>query len=236
MALYMMQLEIVPRRLIEWSHQTGITAVDRGYLVHSAMRIVFGDSAPQPFALFGNADNPFLKVLGYGPTGIEALRAAVSLAEPVLVEAFPVERMLGKTMPALFATGSRFAFQVECCPITRNSRDGKIREKDAFLAACDAAPEGGVERASVYSGWVGAEVARDGAAELLECSMKGFRMFTPVRRKGKGNMARSIGQRPRARLDGVLRVGDPGAFAALLARGLGRHRAFGLGMLLLRPV
>jgi CRISPR system Cascade subunit CasE len=30
-------------------------------------------------------------------------------------------------------------------------------------------------------------------------------------------------------------VADPAAFAQLLARGVGRHRAFGLGMLLLRP-
>jgi len=30
-------------------------------------------------------------------------------------------------------------------------------------------------------------------------------------------------------------VRDPTGFAALLARGVGRHRAFGFGMLLLRP-
>lgn len=128
------------------------------------------------------------------------------------------------------------AFQVECCPVTRNGKDGKVREKNAFLAACDAAPQGGVDRGQVYTAWTGAEIARDGAAELLECSMKGFQLFTPVRRKGKDNLPRSIGQRPRARMDGVLRVADAGAFAALLARGVGRHRAFGLGMMLLRPV
>jgi len=34
---------------------------------------------------------------------------------------------------------------------------------------------------------------------------------------------------------GVLQVRDSAAFAALLARGIGRHRAFGFGMLLLKP-
>jgi CRISPR system Cascade subunit CasE len=36
-------------------------------------------------------------------------------------------------------------------------------------------------------------------------------------------------------LRGELTVADPDAFSALLARGVGRHRAFGYGMLLLRP-
>ena len=34
---------------------------------------------------------------------------------------------------------------------------------------------------------------------------------------------------------GALTVTDPDAFAALLARGVGRHRAYGYGMILLRP-
>ena len=36
-------------------------------------------------------------------------------------------------------------------------------------------------------------------------------------------------------MSGTLRVTDPAAFAAGLARGIGRHRAFGFGMLLLAP-
>ena len=34
---------------------------------------------------------------------------------------------------------------------------------------------------------------------------------------------------------GNLIVSDPAAFAQLLTRGIGRHRAYGFGMLLLRP-
>ena len=43
------------------------------------------------------------------------------------------------------------------------------------------------------------------------------------------------GGSPDATLQGTLAVVDSGAFQALLARGVGRHRAFGFGMLLLRP-
>jgi CRISPR system Cascade subunit CasE len=42
-------------------------------------------------------------------------------------------------------------------------------------------------------------------------------------------------ERPDAVFEGRLAVADPDAFRARLARGVGRHRAFGFGMLLLRP-
>jgi CRISPR system Cascade subunit CasE len=42
--------------------------------------------------------------------------------------------------------------------------------------------------------------------------------------------------RPQALVKGVLNIADSDAFNRLLARGIGRHRAFGYGMLLLRPV
>ncbi|MEE8524028.1 MAG: type I-E CRISPR-associated protein Cas6/Cse3/CasE [Thermoanaerobaculia bacterium] len=45
----------------------------------------------------------------------------------------------------------------------------------------------------------------------------------------------AVPERPDALLTGTLEVTDPDAFATLLARGVGRHRAFGFGMLLLRP-
>lgn len=237
MALYMIQLEIEPRAIFAWARQTGISSQDRGYLVHNAMRVVFGDAAPQPFAVFGNPHNPLLKVLGYAGSSAHVLCDSLGLAEPILAETFAVSRIKDNPMPGRFESGKVLAFRTECCPVTRNTTpEGRVREKDAFLAACDGRPEGGVERGSVYAAWVGAELGRDGAAELVECAMRGFRLFTPVRRKGQGAQARGIGQRPRAVMDGVMRIGDPEAFSRLLTRGLGRHRAFGLGMLLLRPV
>ena len=42
-------------------------------------------------------------------------------------------------------------------------------------------------------------------------------------------------RRPDVTFRGTLQVTDPDRFHALLARGVGRHRAFGFGMLLLRP-
>ncbi|WP_415519069.1 MAG: type I-E CRISPR-associated protein Cas6/Cse3/CasE [Desulfovibrio aminophilus] len=236
MTLHMLELELEPRPLYEWARQIGLTTEDRGYLTHSAMRAAFGRAAPQPFALFGNARNPKIKVLGYAEGGREALLPGLALAEPVLAEIFPEGAIREKVMPPEFPAGAELGFRVECCPVTRCSMPGgKTREKDAFLAACDARPEGGVDRAAVYVAWLAADLARNGAAEMVDGAMQGFRLFTPVRR-GDGKGAKGIGRRPRAALTGVLRVRTPDAFSSLLARGVGRHRAFGLGMLLLRPV
>ena len=40
---------------------------------------------------------------------------------------------------------------------------------------------------------------------------------------------------PDAVMRGILTITDAAAFSNLLARGVGRHRAYGYGMLLLRP-
>jgi CRISPR system Cascade subunit CasE len=40
--------------------------------------------------------------------------------------------------------------------------------------------------------------------------------------------------RPEATFHGTFEIQDPTQFAAMLARGVGRHRAYGYGMVLLR--
>ena len=40
---------------------------------------------------------------------------------------------------------------------------------------------------------------------------------------------------PDATIHGTLRVSDPDRFAEALRRGVGRHRTYGYGMVLLRP-
>jgi CRISPR system Cascade subunit CasE len=53
-------------------------------------------------------------------------------------------------------------------------------------------------------------------------------------RRDKSRRLRSV-EGPDASFSGVLVVEDPEKFAGLLAHGVGRHAAFGYGMLLLRP-
>ena len=90
-------------------------------------------------------------------------------------------------------------------------------------------------REQVYHDWLIRKL--DGAAEVETCRLDRFRLvrlFRRGRRTGKGR-ARKAPQLPEAVLKGRLKVLDSEAFSHLVARGIGRHRAFGFGMLLLRP-
>ena len=112
-----------------------------------------------------------------------------------------------------------------------------------FLAAAKSRPDEKLDRGMIYADWLARALAK-GGAELAPRTMRlvavrrtrllrrgapnveGQRHLTPTGKKGGG---------PDLVIAGELNVSDPAAFRALLARGVGRHRAFGFGMLLLRP-
>lgn len=130
------------------------------------------------------------------------------------------------------------------------NRGGKAaQEMDAFLAACERAgsPDDGhppVDREAVYAEWIERQLAAAAMIEAVE-----LRQFRRVRTRravhaatgdGGGTSGASTPRMPRrgvegpdALMAGTLAVRDPDAFARLLARGVGRHAAFGYGMLLL---
>lgn len=254
MAQHMIQLSMNPRALHEWTHVKSLPDSDPGYLVHCALRAAFGPDAPQPFALQArrqdqrqdqrqaqsqaqSQDSWFLPVLGYGPADEHRLRRHLQeTAEPLLAEVLPAEAIHAKALPEAWPAGARYRFSLRCCPITR-TREGRdnVRERDAFLAACDHHDgDEPLEREAVYLRWLEAELGRKGAARCLVGRMTAFRLLNPVRRKG-GKPVHMKGRRPDATMEGLLEVQRPEAFAELMARGCGRHRAFGFGMLLLRP-
>ena len=84
---------------------------------------------------------------------------------------------------------------------------------------------------SVAGGWLAEHLA--GAARLLDCRLEAFARTQVARRDGTRRLRWIEG--PDAVISGTLEVAGPEAFGQRLARGIGRHRAFGFGMLLLRP-
>ena len=107
----------------------------------------------------------------------------------------------------------------------------------AFLSAALRQPEVELSREAVYRDWLAQQFGI--AAELLECHLQEFRLASVIRRAAPASQdlrpKRSV-KGPDAVLSGKLQVGDDAAFAQLLRRGVGRHRAFGYGMLLLKPL
>lgn len=220
---------------------------DLGEALHGLLRAAFGEQAPQPFRYLDEARG----LLAYTPLDAQAIAAQAALADPLAARTLGLDagRDHGgyrlRPFPTQWAQGQVLGFDVRLRPTVRGARG----EQDAFLHAVaqaggkDGAP---VSREAVYAQWLHAQLSlRDGqprqpwqgAVELLDVQLAAFRRSTITRRSQPGADAARQGRDidgPDATLTGRLRVADPAAFAHLLARGLGRHRSYGFGMLLLR--
>lgn len=228
---------------------------DLGYALHLALRRRFGAHAPQPFRLMDLDGTPSgrVRLLGYCadpsalvmPPGVPDPDADWS-EHPALSEVFP-EPFEAKAMPVEWRADTTLRFEVRLRPFVRlktgieapadrsGSRAHGFRagtELDAFLAEALRNPERGAleqagrTREAVYAEWLAARLGD--AATLREATMTTFRRSTVIRggRRNEG---------PEAVMSGGLTIRNGPAFADLVARGIGRHRAFGFGMLLLRP-
>lgn len=236
--------------------------LDAGYIVHCQLGELFGDLAPRPFAIMPGKSR-FMRVLAYARQPLADLRRqAEAIAEPGVYNACDWTAAEEKRMPSEWRAGSRYGYRVRACPIQRMNADGrhyrKGAEVDVFLARCWAIGDPGtpVDRHLVYREWLAAQIERVGGARLLETKVAGFQRDRMVRRSqgrsaetatsrgpeasrevmvGQGTERKSSRlERPDAVFEGVLEVTEPEAFGALLERGIGRHRSFGFGMLLLR--
>lgn len=215
--------------------------VDLGYLVHCQLVALFGDQAPKPFALQG-VRGRWVDLLAYGETTPDKLHdIARSSAESSVYQACSWDSLNGKAMPERWRTSSRLAFQLRACPVVRmdkeDPRHRKGAEVDAFLARCWAVgSDSHVDRTTVYHEWLQGHFERRGAGKILRVELRSFHRQRLLRRtQGSQRIARAC-ERPDTLFHGTLEVGDPAAFEGLLRRGIGRHRAFGFGMLLLRPL
>lgn len=218
---------------------------DLGYALHAVFAASFGDLSPKPFRLFEPGEpggGPSGRLLAYSEASLDALRAhAATFADPAFSVPLCLDDAEAKAMPTEFPAGTRLGFNLRLRPVQRTgaSADGstKARERDVYVAASTAAGEPArLARIEAYTTWLGRQFARDGAARLASAeaeSLRRTRLFARDRSE-EAKKNRAI-DGPDVVFSGTLAVGEPAAFAALMARGIGRFRAFGFGMLLIRP-
>jgi CRISPR system Cascade subunit CasE len=239
-ALFMLQLTPDMPRLVRWAETQRLLHPhgndDLGYALHAVLKAAFDALAPAPFALIQRPRRP-ATLLAYSAHNAEALRdQAATFADPKVATAIGLTELADKRMPARFAVNTRLGFTVRVRPLVRTDRDGardRSRERDAFLAAIEGTEQGaGPSRGDVYQDWLRQRMT-SGGAHPERLAMESYSRSTTLRRNAAGGL-RSV-EYPDATFSGVLNVTDPAAFATLLARGVGRHRAFGCGMLLLKP-
>lgn len=238
-ALYMVSFMPNRAKLLAFAKAQGTIprSGDLGYAIHQALTATFGAAAPKPFRLF-SSDR--FQLLGYSPHPAAALKdyAALQAAQfpdwGLASSALGFPEMTALPMPSTWTQGRVYRFEVRTRPVMRPNRAkerGLPRECDVFLSAIEskaAGEKGDIDRQSVYTSWFEGQVPET-AAKLKTVNISAMTQ-TQVYRRG----APSING-PDVTFSGLLEVADPEQFAKYLARGIGRHRAFGFGMLLLAP-
>lgn len=224
-------------RLLPWAQRQGLVADrgqgDLGYAFHAALKAAFADVAPQPFSYRERQG-----LLAYTQQA-EALQTACALATPEVADMLGLDDspqspgFLVRVFPQSWKVDQLLAFELRVRPVVRKDK----REQDAFLSAVERLSDAVPTREAVYIDWLKRQFGA--VADLHDVRMTEFKLSTVLRRGGvqpEGARPKRPVPGPDATFTGVLRVRDGEAFATLVARGIGRHRAFGFGMLLLKPV
>lgn len=241
---YMIHVPLDMRAFTCWAGERGLVrrgVFDEGHALHILLCGMFGRAALQPFRLFASDRRWAAGLYAYSDLDAGALRAiAESVAPPDCLTVLDPGKVRTKPMPRRFPAGHRLGFDLRVRPVRRlgrdvpNRRSGRVFAKgseiDAYrMPRSRARSASGTrpDREQVYSAWLG---DRCGDAVRFEyCRLAAFRESRAIRGDGTGP------EGPDATLHGVLTVNDPDAFARLVRHGVGRHRAYGYGMVLLRP-
>lgn len=158
------------------------------------------------------------------------LEHARSFASPLAWQALHAEGVASKPMPTEWRAGQRLHLEVLACPVSRKDDV----EKDIYLRALDRSGKEAPMRTDVYRQWFIRQWGNALQLELVEILGMSARSRLLRRDHHNGNRLRTI-ERPQALFGAEGVICDAAAFARCLARGIGRHRAFGYGMVLLAP-
>lgn len=224
---------------------------DTGRALHHALGECFGPRACHPFRLMTIQGQRHGFVYGYCHASADGLREAAAPCGPEYEALFALQAIQTKQMPVAFPAGRRLGFDLRAWPVRRTRKPNGDRETsreiDAFLHealsthAADeprltmGAPSGGGmaatnrTREAVYTDWLSERLTPGATLDAPEAVR--LAQFRRVRR----HLRQGRTEGPDATLQGTLTVTDPDEFMKLVRDGVGRHKAYGFGMLLLRP-
>lgn len=238
--LYLMHTQPDPQRLAAWAirHSLWDSQGDLGYALHALLRAAFGANGPQPFRYLDSEQG----LLAYTRLSATELMQHAALADPEVAAALglgPTQQHAGmnaRLFPTQWAAGHTLGFEVRVRPVIR---EGKTRrELDAFLSAVEKSNGAALDRNAIYVQWLRDLFTRQGGAEILNATVTGYQRLGVTRRtqitNAEEHRRSHLVSGPDAMLVGQLRVSDSVAFGQLIANGVGRHKAFGFGLLLLR--
>lgn len=248
--LFMVEVPINLQNVLRLGKERGFPRADLGYLVHCVLGELFGEQAPKPFFIVSHDRQP-ARVIGYTRVSAKRMREHASVyAMPSVAQCCILDNLTSKSMPNEFGVGRVLGFQVQALPLVRITsplsgwKPGA--EVDVFLAHVKRAELNEVpvlDRSLVYIEWLKRQLEAGGACRLIHGEMAAFKLKEVLRRESvdssskNGTRVRSKRSfsRPEVLFQGELEVMNEDLFRQVIQRGIGRHRGFGYGMLLLRP-
>ncbi|WP_419604770.1 type I-E CRISPR-associated protein Cas6/Cse3/CasE [Thiolapillus sp.] len=241
MDLQLMHCRPNPIALTTWATRRKLLSPDGdlGYALHALLAVAFGKHAPAPFRYMGAEQG----LLAYTAEDEDVFRSNATHAPEEVVKALGLKQLRLRPFPTSWEADKVLGFEARLRPVIR-TKNG--RERDAYLHRLEQvkaqsgtnSSEPMPSREAVYLEWLNKKFQADNAVQIGYARMEGFSLARILRRTQKGadekRRTRNI-TGPDVLFKGELKVTDPIAFAHLLKRGVGRHRAFGYGMLLIRP-
>ena len=233
--LQMIRAEISIRDFQRWMGMRRLQ--DPDHAMHCLLVESFGkDLAPRPFRVMTPRGGKNGCLYGYAHADADALReAAATFACPLQAGIIAANRIESKPMPSEWSEGKKLGFEVRVRPIVRPTRNADFRsgrECDVFQLEAEGHEKGKMSRSreQVYHEWLARQFDTRGGARLESATLQSFQRTRAIRKPRS-----RYSEGPDALMRGNLVIANGVAFANLLAQGVGRHRAYGYGMLLLRP-
>jgi len=241
--LYLVKIPLRADKIMPIARRRGLPQrdLDDGYLTHCILKELWQDGAPKPFVLQGRGR--VLDAWGYSRADAATLAEhARAFGDPSLLAAISdIDAIASKPMPR-FERGHRIGFLLRACPVVRlaTATNGHAAgaEIDAFLARCFAEGElTVVSREEVYCAWLRSRLGEQATTgvSVERVRIAGMSRERLIRRTHGRERSASRLERPDVRFEGDLVVADGDRFLACLSHGIGRHRAFGFGALILVP-
>lgn len=202
---------------------------DEGLALHHFLSETFGKSVLQPFRLMAAQG---ANLYAYTSVDLNTLsETAKAVATPEILSVLSIDEIKQKTMPSAWSVGKRLGFELRTRPMKRlkeaagNFRKGA--EIDAYLLHRIRHDGDKKSRSNIYSEWLDHRVSE--AFSIDHLRIKSLQQ-TAIKRNSKQQ------QGPDVIYTGNLTINDGQNFQKKLVSGVGRHCAYGYGMLLLRPL
>ena len=254
--LYMIRSGFDAREFQRWMGIRNFTDADQS--MHSLLTEMFGDAQPKPFRLIMPKNKVMGSLMGYTSVDAETLKTVGrSVAGPAQERVLRLDTIESKTMPDSWAPGTKLGFEIRTCPIYRNGKHaGKEpcdryfvqvkkgqrcphcipgKETDVYRLASIRYPRGEMpySRDEVYVKWLARRFEVKGCAnvDINATRVNSFQILNAIRRPGTRPHIL-----PEVVFRGELEITDSKKFRNVLSGGIGRHKAYGFGMILLRPV